>query len=52
MPVIGSIGQVLSEAERSLRRRKLRLFAGGTAVLVLAWLALLGLEFVQRGMIA
>ncbi len=52
MPVIGSIGEVIDEATRALRRRKLQLFAGGTGMLVMAWLALIGVEMFQRGMVA
>ena len=50
MPVIGSIGEVLTDAQRALRRKQLHLFLGGTAALGLAFVALLGLEFVQRGL--
>jgi hypothetical protein len=50
MPVIGSISEVLSAAQVEMRRRKLRLFAGGFAGLVMAFVGLVGLEFVQRGM--
>lgn len=50
MPVIGSIGEVLSAGEIALRRRKLRLFMGATAGLTVAFVGLLGLEMVQRGM--
>ena len=52
MPVIGSIGETISAAQTELRRRRLRLFAGGAGALAAAWAILLGLEFVQRGMIA
>lgn len=52
MPVIGSIGQVLTQAQNSLRKRRLQMFAGATASLLVAWVALLGLEMVQRGMSA
>lgn len=50
MPVIGSIGEVLTTAQGAMRRRKLTLFAGGVGTLGLAWLGLVGVEFVQRGM--
>nr|WP_286207853.1 XrtA system polysaccharide chain length determinant [Hephaestia sp. MAHUQ-44] len=52
LPVIGSVGLMLSDAERALRARRLRLFAGGTAALVVAYVALLGVEFLQRGLAA
>lgn len=50
MPVIGSIGEVLTQAQVAMRRKKLTLFAGGLAALALAYVGLLGVEFVQRGM--
>lgn len=50
MPVIGSIGEVLSGAQIAMRRKKLTLFAGGVAALGCAWLGLVGVEYVQRGM--
>lgn len=52
MPVIGSIGETVSALQTELRRRRLRLFAGGAGALAAAWVVLLGLEFFQRGMIA
>ncbi|MBX3565048.1 MAG: chain-length determining protein [Sphingomonas sp.] len=50
MPVIGSIGEVLTSAQIALRRKKLTLFAGGVAALGVAYLGLVGVEFIQRGM--
>ncbi len=52
MPVIGSIGQVITEAQASLRTKRLKLFAGGTGALVAAYVVLIGVEFVQRGSVA
>ncbi|KQN25927.1 chain-length determining protein [Sphingomonas sp. Leaf33] len=52
MPILGSIGETVSAAQVALRRRRLRLFAGGAGALAAAWALLLGLEFFQRGMIA
>ena len=52
MPVLGSIGEMVTAAQTEIRRRKLRLFAGGAGALGVAWALLLGLEFVQRGMVA
>lgn len=52
MPVIGSIGEVLTDAQRALRRRRLMLFAGGVGALGVAYIGLVGLEFVQRGLMA
>ncbi len=50
MPVIGSIGEVLTSAQIAMRRKKLTLFAGGLAALAVAYVGLLGVEFIQRGM--
>lgn len=52
MPVIGSIGAVVTEAQQQLRQRRLKLFAGATAALGVAFVALIGVEFVMRGMAA
>ncbi len=52
MPVIGSIGEVVTAAQTAMRRRKLMLFAGATAGLAVAFVGLLGVEFLQRGMAA
>jgi polysaccharide chain length determinant protein (PEP-CTERM system associated) len=50
MPVIGSIGEVVTAAQTAMRRRKLVLFAGGLAALCFAYVGLIGVEFLQRGM--
>ncbi|MBC9031193.1 chain-length determining protein [Sphingomonas sp. JC676] len=50
LPVIGSIGEVVTAAQVALRRQRLTLFAGGLGALGLAYLGLVGVEFVQRGM--
>lgn len=52
MPVIGSIGEVVTGAQTALRRKRFQMFAAATAGLVVAWVALLGLEMLQRGMSA
>ncbi len=52
MPVIGAIGETVTQIQMLDRRRKLRLFAGGAGALALAWLALLGVEMLQRGLAA
>lgn len=52
LPVIGSIGEVVTAAQTALRRKRLQMFAAATAGLVVAWVALLGLEMLQRGMSA
>ena len=50
MPVIGSIGEVVTSAQIALRRKRLTLFAGGFAALAIAYVGLVGVEFLQRGM--
>ncbi|MFL9842719.1 XrtA system polysaccharide chain length determinant [Sphingomonas sp. ST-64] len=52
MPVIGSVGEVVTAAQTSLRRKRFQMFTAATAGLVVAWVALLGLELLQRGMAA
>ncbi|MEG3179826.1 XrtA system polysaccharide chain length determinant [Sphingomonas sp. LT1P40] len=52
MPVIGSIGQVLTQAQISMRKRRMQMFAAAMGGLAFAWIALLGLEMFQRGMSA
>jgi polysaccharide chain length determinant protein (PEP-CTERM system associated) len=52
LPVIGSISQMLTSAQRTERRRKLVQFAGGSVALLGAFVVLLVIEFIQRGMAA
>jgi polysaccharide chain length determinant protein (PEP-CTERM system associated) len=52
MPVLGSIGEVVTDAVRSARLKRLKLFAGGAGALGVAFVLLLGLEFAQRGLVA
>jgi polysaccharide chain length determinant protein (PEP-CTERM system associated) len=52
LPVIGSISERVSRAEASLRRRKFRIFAGATAGLAVAFVGLLGVEMLMRGLAA
>lgn len=52
MPVIGSIGEMVTQAQIAARRRKLAYFGGGAGALAIAYVALLGVEMVQRGMAA
>jgi polysaccharide chain length determinant protein (PEP-CTERM system associated) len=52
MPVIGSIGEVLTGAHTALRRRRMQMFFAAMGGLAFAWVALLGLEMFQRGMVA
>lgn len=52
MPVIGSIGEMVTRAQIASRRRSLMYFAGGGGALVVAYVALLGVEMIQRGLAA
>ena len=52
LPVIGSISQMLTGAERIARRQKMKLFYGATGGLVGVFALLMVAEFVQRGMTA
>jgi polysaccharide biosynthesis transport protein len=50
LPVIGSISQMLTSEQRVERKRKLKLFFGGSAALVGVFALLVAVEFVQRSM--
>ncbi|MBA3878391.1 MAG: chain-length determining protein [Sphingobium sp.] len=52
LPVIGAISEMVTSAERAVRRQRLLYFASGTAGLVVAFVALIGVEFIQRGLTA
>ncbi|WEK01587.1 MAG: Wzz/FepE/Etk N-terminal domain-containing protein [Candidatus Sphingomonas phytovorans] len=52
MPVIGSIGEMVTRAQIMARRRKLIYFGGGAGALVVAYVGLLGVEMLQRGLAA
>jgi polysaccharide chain length determinant protein (PEP-CTERM system associated) len=52
MPVIGSIGEMVTSAQTAARRRQLAYFGGGAAALAVAYVALLGVEMLQRGLAA
>ena len=49
LPVIGSISQMLTQAQRAERKRKLRMYIGSGGALVGVFLVLLIIEFIQRG---
>lgn len=49
LPVIGSISQMLTQAQRDERKRRLRMFVGTGGALVGVFLLLLTIEFIQRG---
>lgn len=52
MPVIGSIGEMLTRAQSEERARRLKWFAGGVGALAAGYVLLLGVEMLQRGMTA
>ena len=52
MPVLGTIGEVVTRVQADERTRKLKLFLGGSAALATAYILLLGVEVLQRGMAA
>ncbi len=52
MPVIGSVGEMLTRHQAELRRKRLKLFAGGLGALGVGYVALLGVEMLQRGLAA
>lgn len=52
LPVVGSISERVSRADAALRARKLKLFAGASAGLIVAFVGLLGVEMLMRGLAA
>jgi hypothetical protein len=52
MTVIGSIGEAVTQVQIAARRRNLVYFGGGAAALGAAYVALLGVEMVSRGLAA
>ena len=52
MPVIGSIGEMVTRAQIVARRRMLLFYGGGAGALAAAYVALLGVEMLQRGLAA
>ena len=52
LPVIGTISQNLTEAARKLKAKRTKQFAGAAGGLVAMFVLLVGVEFVQRGMMA
>jgi polysaccharide chain length determinant protein (PEP-CTERM system associated) len=52
MPVIGAIGEVVTRLQSDERARRLKMFAGAGAGLVAAYVLLLGVEMLQRGLAA
>ncbi|HEX8466240.1 MAG TPA: XrtA system polysaccharide chain length determinant [Allosphingosinicella sp.] len=52
LPVLGSIGEVLTDEARSKRRQRLLWLGGGAGALGAAWAVLLAVEFWQRSTVA
>mgnify|MGYP003639657438 CR=1 FL=1 len=52
LPVIGSVSQVLTSAQRVMRAKKLRIFYGTSGALFGVFGLLMIVEFIQRGMVA
>lgn len=52
LPVIGSISQMLTRADREKRKQKMKLFYGASGGLIGVFALLLVAEFVQRGLTA
>lgn len=52
LPVIGSIGEVVTRHQSEERAKRLKMFLGGSAALPAAYVLLLGVELLQRGMAA
>ncbi|WP_454279628.1 XrtA system polysaccharide chain length determinant [Sphingomonas sp. Marseille-Q8236] len=52
MPVIGAIGEVVTRSQATARAQRLKLFLGGTAALGGAYVMVLAIELLQRGMAA
>jgi polysaccharide chain length determinant protein (PEP-CTERM system associated) len=52
LPVLGTISQTITETARTLQRRRMKWFAGGSAALGGVFVLLLAVELVQRSMVA
>jgi polysaccharide chain length determinant protein (PEP-CTERM system associated) len=52
LPVIGTISHTMTSAARALQARRTKLFAAASGGLGVLFVVLLGVEFVQRGMVA
>lgn len=52
MPVLGAIGEMVTTAQIATRRRMLVYFGAGVGALGVSYVALLGVEMVQRGLAA
>jgi hypothetical protein len=52
LPVLGAVSQTMTDAAREIRAKRLKYFYGATATLGGLCVILLGVEFIQRGMVA
>jgi polysaccharide chain length determinant protein (PEP-CTERM system associated) len=52
LPVLGSISHVLTDAQRAIRKQKMRYFYGASAGLFGVFALLMAAEFIQRGLVA
>ena len=52
LPVLGAVSEVVTPAQRAVRRTHTLRFAGGVAGLVGCFLLLMTIEFIQRGLVA
>lgn len=52
LPVLGTISETLTDAGRVLRAKRMKMFYAGSGSLAGLFVVLLGIEFLQRGMIA
>ncbi|QTD56453.1 XrtA system polysaccharide chain length determinant [Parasphingorhabdus cellanae] len=52
LPVIGSVSQILTSSQRTIRQKKMRLFYSAGGALFGVFTLLMVVEFIQRGMVA
>ncbi len=52
LPVIGSVSQILTNAQREIQKKKMRIFFGTSGALFGVFGMLMIVEFIQRGMVA
>lgn len=52
LPVLGTISETLNDKAKAFRSKRLKLFYAGTGALAGLFVVLMGIEFVQRGMVA
>ena len=52
LPVIGSVSQIMTNAQRAINKKKLRIFYGTSGALFGVFGMLMIVEFIQRGMVA